>query len=513
MKRVARAAVRLFAIAFALSIGVGQAPADERQWRAFWVDAWNSGIKTPEQVDRLIADMKALHCNTIIAQVRKSGDAYFRKTVDPFADDPVIPAGFDPLADLLEKAHKEGMQVHAWLNAMPMWKGSQTPPRSKEHLYHFHGPERTGRANWLTCDDKGDNRYPVGFFLDAGHPNVSTHLAKVVVDLVKNYPVDGVHLDYIRYPESTGEEQGGIGYNAVSVERFNQVHGRSGKPGRDDPAWKDWRRQQVTQLVRCLRVELLAANPKVLFSAALIPWGDGPSEEIGWVKSAPYNRVFQDWHAWRQEGLLDLAIPMNYDREARPDQKAFFEHWVTIEKEHRYHSQLVVGLGAYLNSTADTLKQLRLALAPSAHAGPADGVCIFSYAAFRNAAPGSGKPTLEDLRHVLLDGDGNQRGPFAQPAALPEAPRVVRPKLGTLAGYVLGGGGKPVDSRAVRIEDDATGKLVATSKTDGNGFFAALFLPPGKYRVSVPGDPCAAPFEVRAGAVTNIVKPVRGSEN
>src|SRR5262245_10137329 len=92
------------------------------QWRAFWVGAFAPGIKTPEQVDRLVEDVKAVHCNTIIAQVRKRGDAYFRKTVDPFTEDPAVPAGFDPLAVLLEKAHKSGIQVHAWVNAMTLWR-------------------------------------------------------------------------------------------------------------------------------------------------------------------------------------------------------------------------------------------------------------------------------------------------------------------------------------------------------------------------------------------------------
>src|SRR5262245_66229477 len=87
--------------------------ADDRpQWRAIWVDAFNPGIKTPQQVDQLIKDVKALNCNTIVAQVRKRGDALFRKRIEPFTQDSTIPEGFDPLADVLEKAHKAGIQVH-----------------------------------------------------------------------------------------------------------------------------------------------------------------------------------------------------------------------------------------------------------------------------------------------------------------------------------------------------------------------------------------------------------------
>src|SRR5205807_9045186 len=122
--------------------------------------------------------------------------------------------------------------------------------------------------------------------------------------------------------------------------------------------------------------------------AALIPWGDGPLTEASWERSAPYNRVFQDWHNWRKEGLLDLIVPMNYDREARADQKAFFAHWVQFEKAYPYRCQTVVGLGAYLNSLAGTEAQLRLALSGSDKVAPADGVCFFSYAYFRNGGNG-----------------------------------------------------------------------------------------------------------------------------
>src|SRR5438876_1238265 len=94
-----------------LVVGGGLARADEPdkpQWRAVWVDAFNPGIKTPQQVDQLIADVKSLNCNTIIAQVRKRADSLYRNSLEPFTEGAAIPAGFDPLADLLEKGHKAG---------------------------------------------------------------------------------------------------------------------------------------------------------------------------------------------------------------------------------------------------------------------------------------------------------------------------------------------------------------------------------------------------------------------
>ena len=76
--------------------------------------------------------------------------------------------------------------------------------------------------------------------------------------------------------------------------------------------------------------------------------------------------MFQDWPAWLGEGILDIAIPMNYDREAEGQQKIWFDNWIEWEKNHRSGRHLVIGLGAFLNAVEDTVAQVRRALTPSA---------------------------------------------------------------------------------------------------------------------------------------------------
>jgi dipeptidyl aminopeptidase/acylaminoacyl peptidase/uncharacterized lipoprotein YddW (UPF0748 family) len=414
-------------IAFAVTLLCLQIPTvaaqDRPQWRAVWVDAFNPGIKTPQQVDRLIADVRLLHCNTIIAQVRKRGDALFRKSIEPFADDAAIPEGFDPLADLLEKGRQAGLQIHAWVNVNTAWPGSGPPPKSPKHLFHQHGPAASDSDTWLTRDDKGNVKFSSGYFTDPGHPAYAEHFITVVSDLVKNYPVDGIHLDFVRYPETEGSVAGGYGagYNPTNVKRFNQANNRTGTPSRNDPLWQQWRRDQVTQLVRDLRRKLLAENPHVILSGALIPWGAGPANEAEWKKSAPYNRVFQDWHAWRKEGLLDVIIPMNYDREANPAQQKYFDQWILFETQYKHKSQTIIGIGAYMNTPADTVAQTKRALAANA-----DGVCFFSYGHFLKKKDGATEPNLTEYRRLLVheNGPGGAAPPFAKPAALPVVARL-----------------------------------------------------------------------------------------
>lgn len=382
------------------------------QWRAFWVDAFGPGFRTPAEVDALINDIQSLKMNTIFAQMRKRGDAYYRKTtVAPFTEDPLVPKDFDPFEYLLKKAHAAGIQVHAWVNAMTLWKNQEQKPRAENHLFHTHGFKVKEEDNWLNCDDKGAVIFPVGYFLDPGHPAVGEHLAQVVTEIISNYPVDGIHLDYIRYPETsedTNNPTRGVGYNAVSVRRFNELHKKTGKPSINDPVWNAWRREQVTSVVMRIKQAIVTHKPNVIYSAALIPWGDGPLTEEGWSKSAPYIRVFQDWHHWRREGLLDVTIPMNYDRETNPKHAEFFNNWIAFEKRYRYRSKLIIGIGSYLNSLEDTIAQTRRALAPlDGHPGP-EGICYFNYSSFKNAQ--KGKPALDDLRRALTS-DG---APFSQ---------------------------------------------------------------------------------------------------
>lgn len=89
----------------------------------------------------------------------------------------------------------------------------------------------------------------------------------VIQRVVNNYDVDGIQMDLIRY---MGEEWG---YNDVSVQRYNQAYGKSGIPQPDDPAWKQWRRDQVNNMVRKIYTSVQSVKPSVTVSAATIAWG------------------------------------------------------------------------------------------------------------------------------------------------------------------------------------------------------------------------------------------------
>jgi uncharacterized lipoprotein YddW (UPF0748 family) len=464
------------------------------EYRAFWVDAFHAGIKSPAEIDQLIRDVRAARANVLLVQVRRRGDAYFNCTVEPRAAELRKQPDFDPLACLIEaaRAARPRIEVHAWLAAMPIATAS-APPAAPEHIYHTHGPAAVGDQMWLSVAADGTLAAEDTLSLDPGHPAAAQHLVDVVLNLVRNYRVDGIHFDRIRY---AGRQ---FGYNPVSLSRYAAVTGASGVPAPADPAWQAWRRDQLTALMRQIYLEAIALRPKLKVSAATITWGDGPASEAEWREGSAITGVFQDWPGWLAEGILDLAIPMNYDREADARQKVWFDNWIEWEKNHRSDRHLVIGLGAYLNSAEATAAQVRRALAPSARGRNAQGVAFYSYAVTNK----DGVPRADFCRALTGDSPAGARAIFAARARPPLMAWKARPAAGYLKGFVRYPDGRPGDGMAVEI----SGPVWRIVTAAGTGFYGAAGLPPGRYGITVTvfGQPlAAAEVDVRAGKVATV---------
>ena len=464
------------------------------EFRAFWVDAFHAGIKSRAEVDQLIRDVRAARANAVLVQVRRRGDAYYNRSIEPRAPELQKQPAYDPLAYLIEAAHavRPAIEVHAWLAALPIATAS-APPVAPEHVYHSHGPAALGDEMWLSVAADGSLAAEDTLSLDPGHPAAAQHIVDVTLDLVRNYNVDGIHFDRIRYAGQA------FGYNPVSLARYAAATGATGVPMPADPAWQAWRRDQVTALMRQIYLETVALKPKLKISAATITWGNGPASDAEWRQGSALTGVFQDWPGWLRDGILDMAIPMNYDREFDARQKVWFDRWIEWEKNHRSGRHLVIGLGAFLNATADTVAQAQRALAPSARSGRAQGVAFYSYAITNQ----DGLPPVDFFRALTRGGSDGARPLFAARVKPPLMAWKVRPTKGYLKGFVRHPDGRPADGLTVEI----SGPAWRTLTVSGTGFYGAAGLPPGHYDITVTcfGQPmAAAEAEVRAGRVTAV---------
>lgn len=436
--------------------------------RAFWADAFHEGFKTPEQIDTLLRRLRAAHCNALFVQMRKGGDAYYLSRYDPWAAD--NPTRFDALAHLIDRAHNgtPRIQVHAWLNTCAVGRTEGNP----FHIAAAH-------PDWLSISHRGETFDGEATKIDPGHPDAADWTFRVYLDVLRHYNVDGVHFDFVRY--------GGThwGYNPVSVARFNARHRRTGTPDPNDPLWKQWRRDQVTALVRKVYVMAAAIKPRAAISAATISWGPGPETMTFWnEKSAAMNRVFQDWRAWMQEGILDLNCLMSYYSEKK--HPAWFRQWTDWAKDHQYGRWAVPSSGIWLNAIEDSLTQIEQIRRPSKRGHrPRGGVLLYSYAS-TNVGPDGKEEKQNEAFYAALSQPSPYaaKPPFAEPAELPAMPWKERPTAGHLKGFVLTADGlNPVDGATVLI---FTGRrLRREMTTDGTGFWAAIDLPPGRYRVRV----------------------------
>ncbi len=483
------------------------------QFRAYWVDAFGEGLYSPAQIDKLVAAAKAANMNAIIAQVGRRGDCFCNNAAMPRTEQAgVRPAPFDPLQTLIEKAHAQGLEVHAWIITTAVWNSS-TPPRNPNHAFNLHGPSKSGAENWLGVRYDGALRESdsagANWFFDPGHPDAADYIVEMYTSVARNYDIDGLNFDRVRYPDgqlAAWPNDNAWGYNPVALERFQAATGRSDRPLPDDLEWQQWRRDQITNIVRRVYLETYAIKPQVRISADTITYDHGPQNPRwgSWERSRPYREVLQDWRGWMQEGILDLNILMNYKREhctangpgCFGNQRLMFEEWNEFAKDHQYERQTAIGPALYLNTIAGSVAQARKVLAPSRSGKLAAGWAGYSYRVPDDLAnlPASNpqyrsgdasKAELSRAFTTVTAYDTDTTPVFSTLVPVPAMPWKLAPTKGHLRGTVLTEGGVPFDQVRVDLYDAETEAYLGSKVTDGSGWFGFVDLQPGRYKAIV----------------------------
>jgi uncharacterized lipoprotein YddW (UPF0748 family) len=267
--------------------------------RGVWVTRWN--YSSAADVQSIVDNLAAGGFNQMYFQVRGTADAYYQSSVEPWASglsgvlgrDP----GWDPLQTAIDLGHAAGLQVHAWINTFPCWNCGAALPQSEgiPHVLESH-PE------WVAADSNGVSMIGCtdGYIsLSPGIPGVREHIRLVAEDIFRNYDVDGIHLDYIRYPGAQ------YSHDATSEAAFAEAQIQD--PGL---SWEDWQRRQVNLTVEGVFETLMAERPDAALSAAV--WFIRQNV-WGWsAVSEGYHQYYQDPWAWTQGGYIDAVAPMIY---------------------------------------------------------------------------------------------------------------------------------------------------------------------------------------------------------
>ncbi len=293
--------------------------------RAVWVTRFD--YRTEADVRNILANCASLGFNTVLFQVRGQADAYYRSRLEPWAERlGGADSGFDPLDAACREARRRGLGLHAWVNVMTAWKG-RTPPRDRDHVYYRH-PE------WIVTGRDGRRQRLNDHYvcLNPCLPEVRGHLAAVMRDIAARYPVDGIHLDYVRFIE------GDWSYDRETLELFGD------SPSRRPAEWAEFRRESVTAAVRAIRRAVGEARPGAVLSAAVFPTAKSRRER------------FQDAEGWAREGLVDWVFPMTYEDSGSEFGTLIAEAYRTFR-----NAACLPGVGAYRHkSGAQTAGQLRM---------------------------------------------------------------------------------------------------------------------------------------------------------
>jgi uncharacterized lipoprotein YddW (UPF0748 family) len=354
--RLVRALALILACVLSLGCRGIEPPRMRTTVRALWVTRFD--FKTRADVETIIENAAHAGINRILFQVRGNATALYRSSIEPWAEqfgfqDP----GFDPLAVAIELAHARGIELHAWVNVVPAWWG-KTPPSDPKQVYNAH-------PDWLWYDQNGkrqelSERFYVS--LNPCLPEVRKYIVSVLRDIAGRYGIDGLHLDYLRFPNEAPATPAGSGLDYPRDARTSALfEADTGKrPDQDPAAWKRWRTAQITTLLQEIRYMLKSTRTQVELSAA-----------VGPVPERALHEHFQDSQAWIEARLLDTLYPMNYASTL----EAFAERsvpWKAIESGGKVDVVMGVRIGA-----ADVKLQREL-LASALRSF--DGFAMFAYA-------------------------------------------------------------------------------------------------------------------------------------
>jgi uncharacterized lipoprotein YddW (UPF0748 family) len=284
----------------------GASMADMAGIPAGWLWVTRGSLVTPGSIDTLVARAQAAGIGGLLVQVVGRGDAYYHSDLLPRAE--ALPRNdFDPLDRVLSRAHAAGIEVHAWINCVLVWSAPWRP-RDPRHVLNQH-PEWIARlpdGRRMTQVSAAERRRlgVEGVYLAPAHPAVRAWIASVAAEIARRYPVDGIHLDYIRDPGPF------VGYDPDTRAHFAMETGidplrfAALDPARRAaiaPVWAAFQRAQVTAVVRQVRDSLAAARATLPLSAAVL--ADTVSAERAHAQS---------WREWVRTGLLDRVFVMCY---------------------------------------------------------------------------------------------------------------------------------------------------------------------------------------------------------
>lgn len=324
------------AIIFSISCNEHLYASPKREIRAVWIATlinidWPSqkGMSTAAQKAEFIRKLdyiQAMGFNTIIVQVRPAADAFYASSYEPWSQYLTGTQGqapypfYDPLAFMVEEAHKRNLEIHAWFNPYRALVKSSVNPNPSNHPTRLH-------PDWII-------HYDGKSFFDPGNPAARAYILKVMLEVVEKYDIDAVHIDDYFYPYPS---KGKVFNDQASY----LLHGKG-------QSLEDWRRENVNTFIEQLNRKIKQVKPYVKFGVS--PFGIWRNEHVDPSGSSTngtscYDDLYSDVRLWMRKSWVDYMAPQLYWERGHSvaDFSSLLHWWV----KNSYKRDLVIGLGVY----------------------------------------------------------------------------------------------------------------------------------------------------------------------
>jgi uncharacterized lipoprotein YddW (UPF0748 family) len=275
--------------------------------RAMWLDR-GSIVKTRSEAELavLFDRMAEAGVNTVFMETVNASYPIYPSRVAP--EQNPLTKGWDPLKAAVKLAHERNMELHAWVWIFAA--ANQGHNKVLGQPEDYLGPVLSRNPDWGVMDQDG-NYFDQGqqfkkAFLDPANPQVQKYLLSLLDEIARNYDVDGIQFDYIRYPFQQPQVNQTFGYSKSSRYLFKEMTGVDPieiSPGH--PLWNQWtgfRIRQVDSFVSTASTHLKKINPELIISASVFPI----------EQRDRLFRLQQNWEEWMQQGWVDMIVLMTY---------------------------------------------------------------------------------------------------------------------------------------------------------------------------------------------------------
>ncbi|HIV85339.1 MAG TPA: family 10 glycosylhydrolase [Candidatus Monoglobus merdigallinarum] len=399
----------------------GMVEAEETEMRAVWVatvanldypaqattDAWQLRV----QLDEVLNNCEDMGFNTIFLQVRPSGDALYNSSVYPWSryltgTQGVAPSdGFDPLEYAVTEAHKRGIQLHAWINPYRVTNSSADNDRLAANNPAVLRPD-------LVLTDSTGKMY-----LNPGEADSIEIILEGIREIVRNYDVDGIHMDDYFYPSSGFDD-------SASYYKYQDQY----------PNKADWRRSMVNTLISCAYSAIKEIDPSCMFGVSPSGiWANasdtpGGSDTNG---NSSYHSLYADTKYWVESGFLDYIMPQIYwyIGQSGSDYNTLINWWAGVCAPTNV--KLYIGEAAYKAASGSDaawrgqngVNELRTHVEMGRQSQYIDGYSMYAYSSFMNNS--SLYNLIKELNQTPASaptlGGGETAQPTQSPADEPEA--------------------------------------------------------------------------------------------